>query len=380
MKKFFRNIRLASVFSLALLILLFPGCASKNKKVGAIMSSSANSSGSSSSVESSTQSSLASSVSSTASTANNNTTSRKQSPATKSGTSSASKNPVSGTSSQVLYQTPSDDSCFFTGKPLMTNLTNKNSDFMGDNDGPAYLVLSKTGYNKASIDIMLNELRMNLVRKSDGKCINAYIFLGIYSYDSNGNYRNNADAGLVYKGGAEGKWHIFHSINIVSPTTNQTKWYESRVGLATNHNYRLVLDSSKTNGWATLSVIDLSDGNKQVDSILFEMKYALKDGSNTAFYQDYALDFEDNTKMDTNGNPSTQWDEVTLYNTNQNLYMRKLRITNALLGNQPWVQSNSRYRCTWPDNTITKINYPLVIVRSASFDTDLTLDLDMNRH
>ena len=290
--------------------------------------------------------------------------------------SSKESKPESKTESLGL-PTVTDNSTRFTGTPLWTNLTYDNQGRkMGDDDGPAYAVYSKNGYNKASIDVMMNELRVNTVRKSDQKYLNAYIFLGVDIY-SGDNWVNCADAGLMSWGKNQG-WHLFH--NIYSVSGNQVKWYESRKILDPTHNYRLVMDASKSDGWATLSVIDLSDGNKEVDSIEFQTKGSKKNGSNISMLQNYALDFPQNTKYDSSGKPSgDQWDEITLYNTNQNIYMRNLKITNAKLNDQIWTEANSKHMAMWPDKNITKINYPVVVIRSATPYRDLIIDFEMNR-
>lgn len=83
----------------------------------------------------------------------------------------------------------------------ITSLTWKNSgDSMGDWDGPAYVVYSKTGYNKASFDIALSKIKINMVRKSDKKWANTYLFLGANLYNKN-SWVNCVDAGLCFSGG-----------------------------------------------------------------------------------------------------------------------------------------------------------------------------------
>lgn len=75
------------------------------------------------------------------------------------------------------------------GSQAFTNLTYNNAGGkMGDADGPAYCVYSKIGYNRASIDILLSELRHNLYRESDMLPLTAYIFLGVDIYDANGQW------------------------------------------------------------------------------------------------------------------------------------------------------------------------------------------------
>ena len=52
---------------------------------------------------------------------------------------------------------------------LVTNLDYTNTGKMGDNDGPAVCVYAPEGYNKATLDIRMSEIRINTKRKSDGK-------------------------------------------------------------------------------------------------------------------------------------------------------------------------------------------------------------------
>lgn len=264
------------------------------------------------------------------------------------------------------------------GSEILDNLTYDNAGRpMGDNDGPAYLVSSKRGYNVCSIDVILSEVDVQIYRRSDNRYIIAYIFLGLDITDANGYWKNNLDAGLRYD--STGKWHLFHSIVDVS-APNQSKWYESRVGLDPTHDYRLTLDSSRNDGWATLTAYDLTEGGKAVDSVEFQARYAKKDGSNTAFYQDYALDFPEDTKYTTDGVASkSNWPEITLYNTDEGVYMKNLQIVNATLNGQPWTAAKSDRRVMWPDCNVKKIDYAVVRVSKAAFDTALRLDLDMNR-
>jgi hypothetical protein len=99
--------------------------------------------------------------------------------------------------------------------PDFTNLTYDNgSGRMADTDGPAYVVYSKKGCNKATADILLSGVELNNVRKNNNRFVNAYIFLGIDVYDSDGNWINCADTGLCYSG-RNGFWHLFY--NIINP-------------------------------------------------------------------------------------------------------------------------------------------------------------------
>lgn len=260
----------------------------------------------------------------------------------------------------------------------ITSLTWTNSgDSMGDWDGPAYVVYSKTGYNKASFDIALSKIKINMVRKSDKKWANTYLFLGANLYNKN-SWVNCVDAGLCFSGGGGG-WHLFY--NRYTFFEGQ-KWWESSVELNPEHDYRLVLDTSQKDEEGTLSIFDLSDGEKLADSVTFELLYSKADGSTTAFYQDYSIDFPDDVKMDTSGNPSyDDWEEITLYNTNENVYVKNIKISNCKLfnssGENLWKSEFTKDRYMWP-NTLTKIKYPCVKISNSKQDYQMTLDIDMN--
>lgn len=246
---------------------------------------------------------------------------------------------------------------------------------MGDSDGPAYCVYSKKGYNVASIDVLLQDVQVQIDRRSDDRILVAYIFLGMDIADENGQWKNCLDAGLQY--GTAHQWHLFYSL--FDASEGQQKWYESRKMLDSTHDYRLTLDASKNNGWAELTAYDLTEG-RVADSVLLQARYAYKDGHNVSFYQDYALDFPTNVKYTTAGVPSeNDWEEITLYNTDQGCCLKNLRIVKATLNGQPWTAADTDRRVMWPDCHNTKIDYPAVKVSFASFDTELQLDLDMNR-
>lgn len=274
-------------------------------------------------------------------------------------------------------------------KTMLTNLTfnnkgtRKDGFLMGDIDGPAYCVYSKIGYNKASFEVDLSRIKMDLTRKSDGKHINAYMFLGADIYDETASYwKNCIDAGLV-KSGSGGGWHIFHSLYSVDSSFTGNKWYESKVSLSDSHKYRIELDASKNDAEATLTVFDLTDGGKVVDSVTFQLQFALKNGKNIRIYQDYALDYPPNTKFDTSGNASENWEDITLYNTNQGMYMKGVRIENVRIydpeGEYIWGEEQTQERGMWPDASNAKLDYELVKIKNPIFDSYIWLDFDMNR-
>ena len=50
----------------------------------------------------------------------------------------------------------------------MTNLDYDNAGrFIGDNDGPAYVIYSKKGYARASVDVLLSDAKVQIERRSD---------------------------------------------------------------------------------------------------------------------------------------------------------------------------------------------------------------------
>lgn len=260
-----------------------------------------------------------------------------------------------------------------------TNLTWENSgDSVGDWDGPGYVVYSNIGYNKASLDLELSKLQINMVRKSDKKWANTYLFLGANLYNKRNSWVNCVDAGLCYSGGGGG-WHLFYNRYT---GFEGVKWWESSVTLDNTHDYRIVLDVSQADEQGTLSVIDLTDGEKVADSATFELLYSKADGSTTSFYQDYSIDFPEDVKMDTKGEPSAEdWEEITMYNTNEDVYFKNAKISNALLfdmkGGHSWTEEYTKDRYMWP-NTLTKIKYPCVAISAEKRDYEMTIDMDMN--
>lgn len=260
-----------------------------------------------------------------------------------------------------------------------TNLEWKNTgNEEGDADGPAYVVYSKKGYNKASAVIDLSKLQANLKRKSDGKTVNAYLFLGINVYGRNGEWKNCADAGLCLSG--TGKWHAFANRYSCADADN---WWESGVSLDAKRKYRLVLDSSQKDESFTLSVCDMAAENKPADEKTFTLYYTKRNGSNTSYYQDYAIDFPDAVKKNPKGQYTGDFEQVVAYNTDENLYMKNINISEATLyqGSKSFLWSASRTfdRFMWPDKFST-IKYPCTVIRAVQRDSGCVIDLDMNKH
>lgn len=271
---------------------------------------------------------------------------------------------------------------------ILTNLTytnigdRTNGHLMGDIDGPAYCVYAYIGNNKASFEVNLTTIELNTIRSSDNYFINAYLFLGCDIYDpATGYWVNAIDAGLAFMGGNSG-WHLFHSLYSVPEGYTGSKWYESNKKLDASHRYRLELDASVQNGTATLSVYDISDNNKIFDSVTFPMRYALKNGENIRFYQDYALDYPENVRKDTSGKTTNDWEEITLYNTDQGLYMKNVEISYVKISNttgeHEWTNEYTAERGIWPDKKNAKINYELAKIITM-FDHTTQINFNLNR-
>lgn len=263
--------------------------------------------------------------------------------------------------------------------PSLTNLTWENSgNKVGDNDGPSYVVYSKKGYSKASVEVAVSGIQTNLVRKSDGKPVNAYAFLGIDVYSKNNQWQNCADAGLVCTG-SNGKWHAFVNRYLSAP--EEDTWWESSVNLDASHNYEIILDSSQKREQFTLTVVDITDGNKQIESKTFDLYYAEADGGNTAYYQNYAMDFPEEVRKDTNQKDTDDWEQITQYNTNEGLYTKNIRVSNAKLfnasGSVLWTEDLTQERFMWPDKS-NRITYPCTTVDAVKRDYESVISLNMN--
>jgi N-acylglucosamine-6-phosphate 2-epimerase len=261
-----------------------------------------------------------------------------------------------------------------------TNLGFTNSGrYQGDNDGPAYVVYSKIGYNKAGFEFHMSQIKLNMRRKSDQRWTNSYIFLGVDVYDEKEEFLNCIDAGFCYSGGVQ-NWHLFYNLL----RTNQEKsWYESPIALDDAHDYKLILDCSYKDDTATLTIIDITAGNRTVDSAEFEVMYAKKDGSNLSMYQDYAIDFPDDIKKNqTRENSTDDWEEITLYNTDEGIYLNNIVIHDAKLyspdGEYTWSEGRTNDHFMWPSTQFKKIDYACTKIRKQEMNSELILDLDMN--
>lgn len=265
-----------------------------------------------------------------------------------------------------------------------TNLGFKNSGkYVGDNDGPAYVVYSKIGYNKATYEFHLSQAKINMRRRSDQKWTNSYIFLGVDVYDADEEFLTCIDAGFCYAGGSQ-EWHLFYNL-LHTSESEEFSWYESSTSLNPEHDYKLELDCSQKDGYATISIYDMCEDGKLVDSAEFELLYAKKDGSNLSLYQDYAIDFPEDIKRDRTGeNYSEDWEEVVLYNTDEDIYLNNIVIKNATLytpeGACEWNAARINDSFMYPSAAQKKIDYACTKILEQNKYSDITLDLDMNRH
>lgn len=294
--------------------------------------------------------------------------------------SACSNTAATGNSSAKSVSSASTSSKSAPVSHISTNLTwANNGNKVGDNDGPAYVVYSKQGYNKASQVIAVSKMKVNLVRKSDKKTLNGYAFIGMDIYNSKSNqWTNCIDAGLGFIG-STGKCHA--CINRYTAPPDEPSWWESTVELDTTHDYKLLLDASQKDEQVTLSVFDVTDGNKKVDSKQFSLYYAKADGSNIAVYQDYAMDYPEDVRKDTKNQESDDWEQITMYNTDQGMYMKNIQATDLRLynasGSYPWTEDRTADRFMWPDKTST-IKYVTTTVTQTKKDYETTIDLNMN--
>ncbi|MBP5230273.1 MAG: hypothetical protein ILO68_00955, partial [Clostridia bacterium] len=178
-------------------------------------------------------------------------------------------------------------------------------------------------------------------------------------------------------------WHLFY--NIYDPADGQKGWYESSVRLNSKHDYRLTLDTSEEDEKATVVIYDLT-AEKEADRAVFYVKKMKRDGSNTSYLMDFALDYPDNVRKDRNGKTTQDWAEITLYNTDEGLFLNNVLVTNTMIlpGTSdemvPWDGNATNNRSLWPDRTVEIFDYPCttVYVDENEPDSSFRVDLDMN--
>lgn len=253
------------------------------------------------------------------------------------------------------------------------NYTNKGR--MGDTDGPAFAVYSEKGYNAASVVLDMASVEMKNVLP-DGRYLNGYSFLGIDIYDGDF-WMNCIDAGFCWSG-RRGGWHIFYNI-YETLTPNTRSWYESSKILPSYDSYVMRLEIIDDN-YARLTVRGVTTG--VTDDVLIQVKGAKKDGSNTAFLFNSALDFPPDTKVDRNGAPSENWTEITLANTDLGIQFKSLKATELTLYEEgvetPWTNDKNSSVSIWPDKDVYGFDYAPTEV--TLYDgTEYLINFDMNR-
>lgn len=251
----------------------------------------------------------------------------------------------------------------------------RNKGRMADADGPACCVYSVKGCSSASIRVDFGSTEISLMR-SDGRFVNAYAFLGMDIYDSDGNWSNCLDAGFC-KCGDGGEWHLFY--NLYYAPDGEATWYESSKPLKGDV-YTLILDSSAENEYASISAYSV-DGTL-ADTKTFPAPGAQSDGKNTSYLQDYALDFPEDLILGSDGKTTDDFTEVILYNTDQQLYMRNLKISEAQLcidGTfRSWNTDSTTDVGIWPDKNASPGYDAVRVSVYEKYDT-LDICLDMNR-
>ena len=259
---------------------------------------------------------------------------------------------------------------------MIDSLTYKNNGKMGDLDGPAFAVYSNIGYNGASATLDLKNASLQRVL-SDGRYVNAYAFFGIDVY-SGSYWQNCVDVGFC-RSGVTGKWHLFY--NMFQPLNESTStWYESRVSLPDDiYDMTFAMEGDQ---YVRLTVTGRNRG--RTDTVLVEVKGAKANGSNTAFLFNAALDYPPDTKVDREGNYSEDFAEITLANSDKNLFFKDLYVSELKLYSESkpegetWTPEMTNSTGIWPDKSVSVFDYAPTTV--YTFDgSSYLIDLDMNR-
>ena len=259
---------------------------------------------------------------------------------------------------------------------IISTLDYQNFGKMGDVDGPAFAVYSKTGYSGASATIDLASMEINTVMGR--KFINGYAFFGNDVYAGTSNmWLNCVDVGLCWAG-TDGGWHVFY--NMYEPLNENTPtWYESKVILPSDDIYDMSLTIVEEN-YALLTIKGQNNG--AYDEVRVEVKHATADGSNTAFLFNAALDYPPNTKIGTDGKRSEDFVDITLANTDKGLYFRNIIVDDLTLYQGEtaveWTNDKNAAVSIWPDKTKKRFDYAPTSVEL--FDgTKYIIHFDMNR-
>ncbi len=201
-------------------------------------------------------------------------------------------------------------------KPLVDKVY-KNLEFyaeenlLTDFNNPSYMVMSKKGYSKASMDIDLSVIQANLMgNKEKHEYLTPYILLRYNTYDLGGDIIDMANIGLAYNTGGDGKWHFIYKkflsnyypvnypqdenygeINTSDDRYSEYySWSKSSVNIDPKGKYRITVDGSQKDGYCTASILDIKTG-KILDKIEIEVFYSVKTGNNTSISQLYYTEF-----------------------------------------------------------------------------------------
>lgn len=262
-----------------------------------------------------------------------------------------------------------------SAKKVLRTLEYENNGRMGDTDGPAFAVYSKVGFSGAEATLDIAETEVN-TRLSGARYVNCYIFLGIDVYEGE-SWANCIDAGIC-RSGPNGAWHLFY--NIYEPVEEDGEtWYESSKALIKNDVYTLKLELIGDD-LARLTVRGTKTSFK--DSVEIGIKGALKDGSNTAMLLNAAIDYPPETMLDLNGNPSEDWAQITLANSDKGIYMRNLRASGLKLfkgdASSVWSDGDTDSIGIWPDSSVAGFDYSPTEVGIINSD-EFYINFDMNR-
>ncbi|HPE94832.1 MAG TPA: discoidin domain-containing protein [Bacillota bacterium] len=267
----------------------------------------------------------------------------------------------------------------FTGTDSFTNLTmtNGSDSDMGDQEAPGYCVYSIKGFNGVEMTVELSEIDVNTFDLSKGKRIAAYVFLGVNVYNSAGYWMNCADAGLVYNSEELG-WRLFWAT--ATDENGERGWFDGGKALNASHTYTITLTTSKKDGSASICAYDLTAG-EEAETLTFDLYGSKKDGSNTSFLTDIAIDWaNDATWTDSEGNPSRDWEKVFNAALGSGMYMKNVRIYGCSLykGEEKlvWEEKYTHVRGIWPDGD-SVIKAETTVIRSRLGDTEYIIDLDL---
>ncbi len=255
----------------------------------------------------------------------------------------------------------------YSGKEKLSNLTfaTPSGKKMGDNDGPAYCVYSNVGYNKAEFTFEMPLASFGGVA-DNGTKVNGYLFLGVDVHDGTPDGMNCCDAGFVTEADGRG-WHLF--INTLHSSKGASgEWKSNTPTLDPTHIYKLILDTSTLDETAVLTAYDLTD-DKVADSITFRLWGAKKDGTNTSFLTNAAIDWTVRPESDFIGKTNA--------NVHQNLYLTNLKIYGINLYKDDKKYSfDTDHRAIWPDKNMP-VAHECVKVHHITKDDEYVIDIDM---